>query len=165
MYRLAEAVVCAAARAVGDSGGRVFTLAESCTGGLAASAVARVPGVSAFFPGSIVTYSDVAKIEQLNVSPETLERHGAVSGECAVEMAWGALRRFDTRAAVSITGIAGPDGGSLNKPVGTVWCAACSDDGRVRLIKCMYPGKTRMLVQAQAAEAALRLLLAALEDL
>lgn len=164
MYRLAEAVVNEAAR-IGGDGGAVFTLAESCTGGLAASTLVRVPGVSAWFPGSLVTYSDISKIELLNVSPETIERHGAVSGECAAEMAWGALHRFHTRAAVSITGIAGPDGGSVKKPVGTVWCASCVDDGRVRLVRCLYPGKTRALVQAQAVEAALRLLLTTLEDI
>lgn len=149
----------------GEPSRRLFTFAESCTGGLVASALTGVPGVSAVFPGSFVTYDNLAKIELLNVTPETLERHGAVSGECAAEMAWGALRGFDAKVAVSVTGIAGPDGGSERKPVGTVWFAACHCDGRMRLKRGFYPNKTRRAVQLSAAHAALRMLLLALSEL
>ena len=111
----------------------IFTFAESCTGGLLASAAASTAGVSAVFPGSVVTYSDKAKIELLSVAPETIERYGAVSARCAAEMARGALRLFGTVVAVSVTGIAGPGGGTPEKPVGTVWFAIAHSDGRVRL--------------------------------
>ena len=144
---------------------RLFTFAESCTGGLVASAITGVPGASAVFPGSLVTYDNLAKIELLNVTPETIERHGAVSGQCAAEMAWGALRRFDTKVAVSVTGIAGPDGGSELKPVGTVWFAVCHSDGRMRLKRGFYPNRNRRAVQLCAAHAALRMLLFALSEL
>lgn len=148
----------------GEPSGKLFTFAESCTGGLVASIVTGVPGVSAVFPGSLVTYSDLSKIEQLDVTPETLRDHGAVSGECAAEMAWGALRRFDTRVSVSVTGIAGPDGGSERKPVGTVWFAVCRSDGMMRLKKCLYRNRGRRGVRISAAYTALELLLLALDE-
>jgi PncC family amidohydrolase len=137
----------------------VFTFAESCTGGMLASLVASVPGVSAVFPGSVVTYSNRAKIEHLAVTPETLSRHGAVSAQCAAEMAWGSLRLFDTIIAVSVTGIAGPDGGSEEKPVGTVWFAIAHADGRMRLQRGYYPGRPRNDIQMIAALSAIRLLI------
>ncbi|MDL2263545.1 CinA family protein [Synergistaceae bacterium OttesenSCG-928-I11] len=149
----------------GEPSRKLFTFAESCTGGLVASAITGVPGASAVFSGSFVAYSNLAKIELLNVTPETIERHGAVSGECAAEMAWGALRKFDTRIAVSVTGIAGPDGGSEQKPVGTVWFAACHCDGRMRLKRGFYPNKNRRAVQLNATHAALRMLILALSEL
>ena len=136
----------------------VFTFAESCTGGLLASSITSMPGVSAVFPGSVVTYSNRAKIEHLSVNPETIERHGAVSGQCAVEMAKGALGMFDAAMAVSVTGVAGPDGGSGEKPVGTVWFAIAHYDGRMRLKRGFYPGRDREGVQRMAVLAALGLL-------
>jgi len=136
----------------------VFTFAESCTGGLLASSMTSLPGVSAVFPGSVVTYSNRAKMECLSVEPETLESHGAVSAQCAAEMARGALSLFDTKMAVSVTGVAGPDGGSDEKPVGTVWFAIAHSDGRMRLKRGFYPGRPRGGVQRMAVLAALGLL-------
>lgn len=100
--------------------GFVLALAESCTGGMLAEAVTSVAGSSAWFDRGFVTYSNQSKIEMLNVSSETLKKFGAVSEETANEMALGALERSHAHIAGSITGIAGPDGGSAEKPIGTV---------------------------------------------
>ncbi|MDR1133492.1 MAG: CinA family protein [Synergistaceae bacterium] len=144
------------------SGNYLFTFAESCTGGLLASFVTSVRGVSSVFPGSAVTYSNEAKRDLLAVSGDTLERFGAVSAECAAEMARGALERFGTLVAVSVTGIAGPDGGSAEKPVGTVWFAAAHRDGATRLRRGYYPGRSRRQTQERAAVSALGMLIVAL---
>ena len=136
----------------------VFTVAESCTGGLVSASLTSVPGVSAVFPGSVVTYSDRAKVERLAVAPETLARHGAVSAQCAVEMALGAMRLFDTVMAVSVTGVAGPGGGSREKPVGTVWFAIAHAGGRVRLRRGFYQNRPREGVRLRAARVALAML-------
>jgi PncC family amidohydrolase len=146
----------------GWSEGRLFSFAESCTGGLAAHSISEVPGASEVFPGSVVTYSNRAKIEMLNVTPETIERYGAVSGECAAEMARGALKVFDVMFAVSVTGIAGPSGGCDLKPVGLVWMALAGADGEMRLRRCLYSGCGRRIVQMKAARAALKMLLGGL---
>jgi PncC family amidohydrolase len=148
----------------GVSWANAFTFAESCTGGLLASSVTSVPGASAVFPGGIVTYSDRAKIEFLSVTPETIERHGAVSGQCAAEMASGALVRFGALTAVSVTGIAGPDGGSRDKPVGTVWFAIAHANGRMRLKRGYYPGRSRRGVQMKSVLSALDLLVRGLRS-
>jgi PncC family amidohydrolase len=145
-----------------DSGNYLFTFAESCTGGLLASYVTSVPGVSSVFPGSAVTYSNEAKRDLLTVSGDTLARFGAVSAECAAEMARGALERFGTLAAVSVTGVAGPGGGSAEKPVGTVWFAAAHRDGTMRLRHGFYPGRKRRQTQERAVMSALGMLIVAL---
>jgi nicotinamide-nucleotide amidase len=101
--------------------GWTLALAESCTGGAVGHRITRVAGSSAYFKSSIVSYSNEAKSHFLGVKKTTLERHGAVSRETALEMAEGALREANADIALSITGIAGPSGGSAEKPVGTVW--------------------------------------------
>ena len=104
--------------------GRRVGLAESCSGGLLAARLTRLPGASEYVAGSVVAYSNQAKSDLLGVDPELIERHGAVSPEVAEAMADGALERFDADTAVSITGIAGPEGGTKEKPVGYVcFCA------------------------------------------
>ncbi|MCL2786593.1 MAG: CinA family protein [Methanomassiliicoccaceae archaeon] len=103
--------------------GLTMSLAESCTGGRAAALITDVPGSSEFFSGCAVTYSNGSKEMLLNVSHETLVSFGAVSAETAVEMAEGALKVFRTDIAGSVTGIAGPGGGTAAKPVGTVFVA------------------------------------------
>ncbi len=97
--------------------------AESCTGGWIAQIITEVPGSSAWFDRGFVTYSNAAKIQMLGVSPETLEQFGAVSAQTATEMANGALARSDADCAIAVTGIAGPEGGSAEKPVGMVFIA------------------------------------------
>lgn len=95
--------------------------AESCTGGLVAAALTSLPGSSGWFERSWVTYSNAAKTDMLGVSPRLLQEHGAVSEASALAMARGVLRRAPVQAALSVTGIAGPAGGSPDKPVGLVW--------------------------------------------
>jgi nicotinamide-nucleotide amidase len=100
--------------------GRSLAVAESCTGGLMAARLTERPGSSAYFAGGVVAYSNEAKADLLGVDPDLIERHGAVSLEVAEAMADGALTRFDADVALSITGVAGPDGGTEAKPVGYV---------------------------------------------
>lgn len=100
--------------------------AESCTGGGVAALVTSVPGSSEYFKGGIVAYSNEVKMRLLGVSAETLEKHGAVSRETVIEMAHGAMKTLKTDCAVATSGIAGPGGGTPDKPVGTIWMAvAC----------------------------------------
>lgn len=100
--------------------GLMVALAESCTGGLVAEAITRIAGSSAWFDRGFVTYSNAAKINMLDVDSKTLQKFGAVSEQTAIEMATGALKNSAAQIAGSITGIAGPDGGTLEKPVGMV---------------------------------------------
>ena len=142
--------------------GRMLVLAESCTGGGVGEAITRIPGSSAWLDRGFITYSNAAKEEQLGVKVETLLTHGAVSEATAREMVLGALRwsRADTAAAV--TGIAGPDGGSRDKPVGLVWFAWCVRGGAARVESRQLAGD-REAVRRQAVEIALKGLLNALE--
>jgi nicotinamide-nucleotide amidase len=108
--------------------GRSLAVAESCTAGLMAARLTERPGSSAYFAGGVVAYSNQAKSDLLGVDPALIERHGAVSPEVAVAMTDGALERFAAQVAISITGVAGPGGGTEAKPVGYVcWCAKLSD--------------------------------------
>jgi len=100
--------------------GLMLAMAESCTGGLVAEAITRIAGSSAWFDRGFVTYSNAAKIDMLGVDSKTLEKFGAVSEQTAKEMAIGALKNSASQITGSITGIAGPDGGTLEKPVGMV---------------------------------------------
>jgi nicotinamide-nucleotide amidase len=105
--------------------------AESCTGGTISQMLTSVPGASNYFPGGVVTYSYESKMRELGVSAQTLETLGAVSEETVIEMAEGAKRKFGTDYAISVSGIAGPDGGTPDKPVGTVWMAVSGPLGTV----------------------------------
>lgn len=103
-----------------------LSTAESCTGGGVAALITSVPGSSEYFKGGIVAYSNEVKTNLLHVSPETLEKHGAVSQETVIEMARGAMDALKTDCAIATSGIAGPGGGIPQKPVGTIWMAvAC----------------------------------------
>jgi nicotinamide-nucleotide amidase len=130
--------------------GRTLALAESCTGGLASTLLTDVPGSSAYFLGSVVSYADSAKENILDVSADTIRTHGAVSAEAAREMARGALARFGSDLAVAITGIAGPDGGSEAKPIGTVFFALAGRDGRESAKKRLYGGDRATVRRASA---------------
>jgi nicotinamide-nucleotide amidase len=124
LYRLAVALGRAAkARKV------MLATAESCTGGLVAGAITAVLGSSEWFERGFITYSNAAKTEQIGVPVETIERFGAVSEETALAMARGALTASKAQWAVAITGVAGPSGGSADKPVGTVCFAWAGPDG------------------------------------
>lgn len=130
--------------------GRTLALAESCTGGLASSMLTEVPGASAWYLGTVVSYADSAKAALLDVPEALLEREGAVSEAAALEMARGALRRFGAGVAASITGIAGPDGGTAEKPVGTVFFAVADDDGKTQTTKRFYGGDRTVIRRASA---------------
>jgi PncC family amidohydrolase len=109
--------------------GLTVSTAESCTGGLVGHAITSIDGSSGYYLGGAITYSDALKSQVLGVPTDTLERHGAVSAQTAVAMAEGARRAFGTDLATSITGIAGPGGGSVAKPVGLVYVAVTSAAG------------------------------------
>ena len=139
---------------------RVVT-AESCTGGWIAKAITDIPGSSQWFDTAFVAYSNAAKIRELGVREATLVRHGAVSEEVAREMVQGALRASDAELAVAVTGIAGPDGGTRAKPVGTVWLCWGERRGKrvsLRTRKVRFAGD-RKAVRAQSVALALRGLL------
>lgn len=127
--------------------------AESCTGGLVSMRLTEVPGSSAYFMECAVTYSNEAKIRVLGVDPKIIEEHGAVSAECAEAMAAGMRERASTDHAISVTGIAGPDGGSDEKPVGTVFIGYAGPRG-TKSIKIVLPGD-RYLVRWRSSQAAL----------
>lgn len=143
--------------------GRTIALAESCTGGLLAQRLTVPEGASKFFQGSAVTYSNAAKARVLSVPESELEEFGAVSAEVAKSMSEGALEVFDADFAVSITGIAGPGGGTEEKPVGTVEFHAVARDGRHRKLGLVLPGR-RHDVQERAATVALHLLRSLIAD-
>jgi nicotinamide-nucleotide amidase len=120
--------------------GHRLGLAESCSGGQMASRITSIPGASEYFAGSAVTYSNQAKVSLLGVDPALIERHGAVSPEVAEAMALGALERFEADVSVAITGIAGPEGGTEEKPVGYVCFNARLADGTVLARDPVIPG-------------------------
>jgi nicotinamide-nucleotide amidase len=120
--------------------GRRLGLAESCSGGLLAARITDLPGASAYMAGGVVAYSNEAKADLLDVDPQLIETHGAVSPEVASAMAGGALERFGADVAVAITGIAGPDGGSEEKPVGYVCFEARLADGTAIARDPIIPG-------------------------
>lgn len=119
-----------------------ISCAESCTGGLFAGALTDIPGISAVFERGIVTYSNRAKMEELGVSSDTLERYGAVSPQTACEMAEGLKEKTGSDLCISVTGIAGPDGGTEEKPVGLVYIGI-SYEGRTEAVKCQYRNVNR----------------------
>lgn len=142
--------------------GRKIAVAESCTGGLVASALTSIPGSSAMFEAGFVTYSNEAKLKLLGVSLDVLETFGSVSIAVAWAMARGAQERTGADLAVAITGIAGPDGGSERKPVGTVVFARASregDPGEVVADARNFGDLGRGAVRLQAALCALELLM------
>tara|TARA_R110000764_G_scaffold52250_13_gene113940 strand:- start:1199 stop:1672 length:474 start_codon:yes stop_codon:yes gene_type:complete len=140
--------------------GVMIATAESCTGGMVAAALTDIPGSSAVVDRGMVTYTNVAKVEMLGVSAETLDAFGAVSEETAAEMATGALRHSHAQMAVAITGIAGP-GGSDHKPEGRV-CFGLADGNGVTTQTVEFGAQGRAQVRAAARDHALGLLLGAL---
>jgi PncC family amidohydrolase len=151
-------------RDLADAGARLVC-AESCTGGLVAKLVTDIPGSSEGMWGGFVAYSNAAKVALLGVGEDTLAEHGAVSEKTAGEMALGAVRRTDggARVGVAITGIAGPGGGSAEKPVGTVWLAVAIGERIVRTRHIFLP-RDRDRVRRWSAVSALLLVREALAE-
>lgn len=137
---------------------KTITTAESCTGGLVASMITKISGSSDIFNGSIVSYSNKIKNQELNVNNETLEKFGAVSTEVVNEMLYGAIKKFEADFAIAISGIAGPTGATKNKPVGTV-VIGISDANNAKTIDTFYFKGTREEVQIQAAKTSLKKIL------
>ncbi|WP_374374315.1 CinA family protein [Dongia sp.] len=142
--------------------GLKIATAESCTGGLIAATLTAVPGSSDVFERGWVTYSNAAKSENLGVPPDLIADKGAVSSEVAEAMARGVLHRAQADVAVSVTGIAGPGGGSAEKPVGLVFIGLARKDGWSQVERCEFPG-TRDDVRRRAVARALAHLATAIE--
>jgi nicotinamide-nucleotide amidase len=138
--------------------GKTLATAESCTGGGIAMIITEIAGSSAWFECGFITYSNTAKVQMLAVKPSTLEKYGAVSEQTALEMAIGALAYSTADCVIAVTGIAGPDGGSLEKPVGTVFIARCYRNETARGIRKQFFGN-RHQIRMQTIQAALEWLL------
>ncbi len=133
----------------------MLATAESCTGGWVGQLVTAIPGSSHWYDRGFITYANAAKIEMLGVPPEIIAAHGAVSEETATAMAAGALKRSHAQAALAITGIAGPGGGTSKKPVGLVCYGWALGDGTLMSSTCRLDGD-REEIRSRAAAAALR---------
>ena len=159
---LPEQVVALARRVVEENAavGRKVAVAESCTGGLVAAAITEIPGSSAVLDRGFVTYSNEAKQESLGVAGDIIDAFGAVSVACVYAMAKGALERSKADVSVAISGIAGPDGGTANKPVGTVvFARAVRGSDKPEAESRLFEGEDRSGVRLQATLCALELLL------
>jgi len=135
--------------------------AESCTGGLIGAAITATAGSSSVFHGGIIAYHNDVKISQLSVNSKTLESHGAVSEVVAKQMAKGCRERLGVDIAISVTGVAGPGGGSVEKPVGTVWVGLATQDG-VSAKLHNYPDLSRNKIRDHTCLSALQTLINAL---
>ncbi|MDG6777547.1 CinA family protein [Thiomicrorhabdus sp. zzn3] len=149
-----ETLVAEVGKALVEKQAMIVT-AESCTGGMIAEALTSIAGSTAWFDRAYITYSYESKKEMLGVSETTIQKKGAISQECVVEMAVAALQQSHARVSVACSGIAGPGGGTPDKPVGTVWIAwAMQGHDRVETQKFLFSGD-RLAVREQTTEAAL----------
>jgi PncC family amidohydrolase len=139
-----------------DEKNKTIAVAESCTGGMLGSFITSISGSSKIFKGGIISYSNDIKINVLKVNEQIISSFGAVSKECAKAMASNVREIFDADYSISITGIAGPDGGSEEKPIGTVWLA-CSDRFGVEVVLCNFLGD-REEIRHLAVEKAIHIL-------
>ncbi|WP_240910966.1 competence/damage-inducible protein A [Paludisphaera soli] len=135
--------------------GATLATAESCTGGLVAHLITAIPGVSAHYLGGVVSYANEAKTAMLGVPPELIREHGAVGAEVAAAMAQGARERFDSDLAISTTGVAGPDGGTAEKPVGLVYLGLASRDKVMTRRIDVGPEQPRDVIQRRSSKQAL----------
>ncbi|MDE0723921.1 MAG: CinA family protein [Alphaproteobacteria bacterium] len=160
-----ESLMILAERVLEDARGKGFTIAtaESCTGGLVASLLTEISGSSDVVMGGAVTYSNQAKLDLLNVNPLTLETDGAVSKETVLQMAKGAAKAYRADVAVSLSGVAGPTGGTDTKPVGLVW-VGLHYGGQGTAFQHHFRGD-RLQIRLQAVEAALTHIYEALNPL
>lgn len=133
---------------------KMIATAESCTGGWLAQIITEVSGSSAWFDRGFVTYSNAAKMQMLGIKSETLDKFGAVSAQTAVEMVKGALDHSDADCAIAVTGIAGPEGGTAEKPIGTVFIAWAYKNQEVKVIQKKLTGN-RHEIRRQTVKIAL----------
>jgi len=131
---------------------------ESCTGGMVGAALTALPGISDVYLGGYITYCDKLKTEMVGIDPKLIKRHGAVSAQVAIEMSLGAWHLTRSSFGLSITGIAGPDGGTPKKPVGTVWICVLGHSEEVDCRRCVFPGD-RAEIRVHAAASALSMLI------
>ncbi len=159
MYDLADRFLkaCAARKTLAAT-------AESCTGGLIIATMTDIPGSSSMVDRGFVTYSNEAKMEMLGVARETLHAHGAVSRETALEMAAGALARSRAGIALAVTGVAGPDGGSAEKPVGLVWFGLALTGQAPQAEKRIFENRGRDFIRRETVRTALELGIDALKQ-
>ena len=141
----------------------MIATAESCTGGLISAAITAESGSSAYFDRGFVTYSNQAKMDCLGVSLETLDTYGAVSEQTAIAMAQGALKNSQAGIALSVTGIAGPTGGTEEKPVGLVYIG-CAISDKATAKECHFENNGRAYIREQTVETALEFILENLKD-
>jgi nicotinamide-nucleotide amidase len=139
--------------------GIMLATAESCTGGMIAAALTDIAGSSTVVDRGFVTYSNEAKMEMLGVRPETIEAYGAVSRETGLEMAAGALAHSRAGVAVSVTGVAGPGGGSAEKPVGLVWFGLAVEGRQPVAERRLFEDKGRAFIREESVKTALSLVL------
>ncbi len=139
-----------------------LAVAESCTGGLIGHLITSVPGSSGYFHGGVTTYSDTAKIEMLGIPLECLKNHGSVSKRTALAMAYGVRDAFRVDIGIGVTGIAGPGGGTEERPVGLVYVAVVGEEGEI--VKELNLAGSRDEIKAASAEAALKMALEFLSD-
>lgn len=133
--------------------GKRITTVESCTGGLVGSSITALAGSSDIYSGGFITYSDEMKVEMVGVKQATLDAYGAVSSHTAIEMARGGQDRSGVDYAVSITGIAGPGGGSDEKPVGTVWICVLGSKEQIDCRRFVFPGDRSQIRELSAINA------------
>jgi PncC family amidohydrolase len=145
----------AACRNRAQNRGERLAIAESCTGGMIGSYLTGLPGISVVFAGSIVAYDNGLKTKLLGVSPDLIDRHGAVSGPVAAAMAQGACEAMGTNLGLAATGVAGPDGGSDQKPIGTVFLAMCDAERITQVKQCFFEGD-RQQIRLATTQALLR---------
>jgi PncC family amidohydrolase len=139
-----------------------LAVAESCTGGMMGAAITRVPGSSAYFKGGVIAYSNEIKEKVLGVSPELLKSKGAVSREVAIAMAKGGANVCAASCCIALSGIAGPDGGSVDKPVGLVWIGICVGE-HVKSFKCNFSGD-REEIRKEATKAGIKKMIEVMGD-
>lgn len=159
IYARAEALLEKASAA-----GVMVATAESCTGGMIAAAMTDVPGSSVIVDRGFVTYSNEAKAEMLGISMDDIERHGAVSETVATSMAEGALGRSNADMTIAVTGVAGPDGGTQEKPVGLVWFACASTWAPTLATSCQFDDNGRAYIRHHTVLYALEIMLDTLES-
>lgn len=127
--------------------GITLSTAESCTGGGISASLTRVPGASKYFLGGVIAYSNAMKMHLLNVSEKDLLEHGAVSSQVVIQMAEGVLKQANSDWSLAVSGIAGPEGGSLEKPVGTIWAAIAHANHEPEAWEMHFQGSREMIIE------------------